>query len=490
MQRLRILISAHELSPSQGSECAEGWNLVTRIARYHNVTVLYARGSQFAPDAYEKAVSEWIAEHGNEHNIEFIAVPQPKTTLWLASINKRISKKGSSIGLPFLYSIGYNLWQKRAYKVATSSFLLSPFSLIHHLTSIHFREPGYLWKLPIPFVWGPTGGTLTIPPAFYRHIGLKQTVFEIGRSVSNALLLNWGRRVNQAIKKSTLILAFSEEDQKVFQAREAKRVEVMLDAGCEIEDQGTKRPRDQETIFPSLSPSVSRSLSLHVLWVGQLIRRKALNILLKAVAGDEDLRNNVKITVIGDGPLRSYYEKLAHELFSVTRHSSLVTSSQSRITFLGQLPRTAVFDHMRHADVLVHTSYREATSNVIPEALSCGLPVICHDISGMAVAITDECGIKIPLETYKESVAGFRNALKNLLPASPNLNHTLTTPHHTSPPLNHTLTTPHLTSPLLNHTSPYLTNLKSGALRRAEQLSWDSMASRIAQDYARIADQS
>ena len=23
---------------------------------------------------------------------------------------------------------------------------------------VGFREPGYMWKLPIPFVWGPVGG--------------------------------------------------------------------------------------------------------------------------------------------------------------------------------------------------------------------------------------------------------------------------------------------------------------------------------------------
>lgn len=23
---------------------------------------------------------------------------------------------------------------------------------------VGFREPGYLWKLPIPFIWGPIGG--------------------------------------------------------------------------------------------------------------------------------------------------------------------------------------------------------------------------------------------------------------------------------------------------------------------------------------------
>ena len=47
MIRLKVLIVAHEFSPEQGSECAVGWNYVTRIAEYHDVTVIYASGSQF-----------------------------------------------------------------------------------------------------------------------------------------------------------------------------------------------------------------------------------------------------------------------------------------------------------------------------------------------------------------------------------------------------------------------------------------------------------
>ena len=58
--RLNILISAHELNPYGGSECAEGWNVVTRLGKYHNITVLYARGSQVNPYSYEFAVKELL----------------------------------------------------------------------------------------------------------------------------------------------------------------------------------------------------------------------------------------------------------------------------------------------------------------------------------------------------------------------------------------------------------------------------------------------
>ncbi|MFA6126994.1 MAG: glycosyltransferase family 4 protein [Bacteroidales bacterium] len=448
MKRLKVLVSAHELSPYQGSECAVGWNLVTRIARYHDVTVLYARGSQFFPDAYETAIRNYYTENKNEFNIKFIAVPQPDTTLWLAAINKRISRNSSSIGVPFLYFIGYRLWQKSAYRMAKTQ---EPFDIIHHLTSVTFREPGYLWRLPVPFVWGPTGGTTNIPIRFYPFIGIRAASHEAFRAITNRLTLWFSYKISRAMKKSSLIYAFSAEDQALFQRRMVKRVEVMLETGCGEDDASSNQPATSNQ-----QPATSNHL--RVLWCGRLVNSKALDILLKALAGDQDLMNRVKLTIVGDGPLRSKYEKLIKKLFPPTCNPQPATN----ISFTGWLPRDQVVRCMRQSDVLVHTSYREGTSHVILEALSAGLPVICHDISGISIAVTGECGIKVPLVSYKKSVLGFRDAIRV---ASCKLQDASCS-----------------TQTATGNLQP-ATNLRSGALNRAKELSWDSLAERISTAY-------
>ncbi len=432
MNRLKVLISSHELSPDQGSECAIGWNLVTRIAQYHDVTVLYARGSHVSQDAYEKAITGWIEKFGNPYYINFIAVPQPRIAILLIRLNRFFSKKSSSIGSPLLFFIAYRIWQRETLRIATRLNKIDRYQIVHHLTSLSFKEPGLLWRLNVTFVWGPTGGNSTLPVSFYRHIGFRTAVYEAMRAVTTPLALHLGQRINQAISKSSLIYAFSENDQDKFRKRGAKEVKVMLDAGCAPAFAGMTREVSELENFNS---------KLKVLWCGQLIKRKALDILLKAVAGDPFLKENVEITVVGDGPLRNHYERSARNLIPDIRY---------QVTFVGLLPRDQVFNYMKSSDVLVHTSYREATSNVIPEALSFGLPVICHDISGMAIAIKDECGIKVPLKSYEESILGFRNALLRMVEGE--------------------------------------VDLRSGALRRAAELSWDSMAETIATDYLRIVE--
>lgn len=54
MKKLNVLIVAHEFSPSQGSECAVGWNIINNLYKFHNVTVIYAKTNQFKTSNYKK----------------------------------------------------------------------------------------------------------------------------------------------------------------------------------------------------------------------------------------------------------------------------------------------------------------------------------------------------------------------------------------------------------------------------------------------------
>ena len=106
---------------------------------------------------------------------------------------------------------------------------------------------------------------------------------------------------------------------------------------------------------------------------------------------------------------------------------------------------------MKESDFFIHTSYREAASAVILEAISNGLPVICHDVSGMALAVSDDSGIKIPLVSYNLSIKLFAEA----------------------------------TSKLINNKA-MLDTKTLASFRRAEELSWKKKAQIIANDYIEV----
>jgi glycosyltransferase involved in cell wall biosynthesis len=118
------------------------------------------------------------------------------------------------------------------------------------------------------------------------------------------------------------------------------------------------------------------------------------------------------------------------------------------LTWTGKLPMDQAIDRMAAADALVSTSVLEATSLVTVEAISLGLPVLCHDACGMAVAITDDCGIKVPMVDPATSAAGYAAAIRRLAD-EPGL----------------------------------LERLSAGSLRRAKELTWDAIARTIAAGY-------
>lgn len=429
MKRLNVLIVAHEFSPDQGSECAEGWNLVTRIAKHHDVTVLYASGSQFSNDSYVKAIKNFYQHNSPIPGLKLINIDQPVMTKFFVNFNKSFTKIGS-IGLPVLYFTGYKYWQKAVYKRVKILHRINHFDIIHQLTQITFREPGFLWKFNVPFVWGPTGGTSTIPKGFLSMLSWKSLLFEKIRAFSNFYQFNFVNRIVQANKRSALIYCFTNEDGVRFKKRARGKIKLMLDAGT-----NSKKINDVSLVKKD-------STVITGIWCGQLIERKAALILLKALALGKFSKQKLRIIIIGSGPLETSLHKLAEEL------------KIDNIEWISRVSHDKIFELMSAADFFVHTSYREATSNVIPEALSMGLPVICHDANGMSIAVNENCGIKIPLISYEESVKGFCQAINSILEDKELLN-----------------------------------KIKAGAVIRSNEISWDSMAETIAEDYIKICNE-
>jgi glycosyltransferase involved in cell wall biosynthesis len=427
VKRLRVLVSAHEFCPYKGSECAEGWNIVLGLAAFHDVTVLYASGSQFKHQEYKETIDKYFEENKSIVGLSLVNIEQPYFTKKISFINKHFLRI-SAIGLPVLYFIGYHFWQKAALKKAIKLHQTMNFDLVHQLTQITFREPGYLWKLGIPFVWGPTGGNSNLPASFRKDLSFRARVFEKLRTVSNSIQFNLTARVKKANTLAKIIYCFSKEDAILFQNRANGEVKLMLEAGTYQHD----------SIFEKTE---IKGEKLKVIWCGQFIERKDPLLFLQSIVLNTATRNLLEITIIGAGPLKSKIDQFI-------KHQSI-----ENVTIRSGVSHDDIFKLMHAADFLVHTSFREATSNVILEALSCGLPIICYDINGMSVAVDNTCGIKIPLVSRAEGCIGFNNAMMRLIADR-----------------------------------EFLQSLKNGAENRADLISWEKIIETIALDYHKITD--
>jgi glycosyltransferase involved in cell wall biosynthesis len=123
--------------------------------------------------------------------------------------------------------------------------------------------------------------------------------------------------------------------------------------------------------LPQASESSSSRARTEIIFVGQLIRRKGLDVLLEATRPLLAEYADLYLTIVGTG------EELL-ELEGLIQRSGV----EDRITLAGVLPAEQVRARMSAADVLVLPSRWDGWGMVINEALSVGVPVIVSDRCG------------------------------------------------------------------------------------------------------------
>src|SRR5207302_1733788 len=107
--------------------------------------------------------------------------------------------------------------------------------------------------------------------------------------------------------------------------------------------------------------------------------------------------------ILGDGPERSRLEELAARL-----------GVRDRVVFWGKLPRAQALEKLAGCEVLVHPSLHDSGGWVCLEAMAAGRPVICLDLGGPGLQVTDATGIKAPALMPGQVVKGLAEAIKRM----------------------------------------------------------------------------
>ena len=138
-----------------------------------------------------------------------------------------------------------------------------------------------------------------------------------------------------------------------------------------------------------------------VLSVGTLMNRKGQDLLIRALTGLPD----VTLLLVGHGPDRDTYQKLAEEL-----------GVAGRIGFLGAVPHDDLPAIYSAADVMALPSASEGLANAWVEALACGTPIAISDVGGARELLTDAQAGRI-VERTPEALA---STLREMLSETPN----------------------------------------------------------------------
>jgi hypothetical protein len=229
-----VLISAFSCNPEKGSEPGLGYHYIRALAEQCDLTVI-------TEELHNRVAIEKRCESDpGLRGIEFHFIPWPSVT----------SDGNPNDGVNFVrYYRYYRQWQRAALQRARSLAASHKFDLLHHLTMTGYREPGYLWSLPLPFVWGPIGGFVMMPWRFLPSLGPRGFRQCAVRNVLNAIQARCSPRVRQAVRAARVLFASTSVDRSAL-ARFYRRDAILLgENGADIsqlaEPRQLSRTRDE-----------------------------------------------------------------------------------------------------------------------------------------------------------------------------------------------------------------------------------------------------
>ena len=409
-ERPRVLQLSYSCMPNRGSEPGMGWNRAVESAKRFDTWVICRE------DDCREEIEEYLDRHGPVEGLHFEFIPS-------TSLERKMGRFSG------LRHVANNLWHRRAFEVAKRLHEEIQFDLVHQVTYCSYREPGYLWMLDAPFIWGPVGGAQNYPWRFLRTAGLLPAMQEGLRNILNEVQMRFSPRVRRAARRAELLLAANTTNRDAIVR--AHQVEAIT---------------FPETGMQGLSLNHSRKHHggpLRILWCGVLEPRKALHLLIEALSQlPRDL--SWELHVVGTGPQANRLQRMA-KAFGVSE----------RISWLGFIPHREALARFDWADVFAFTSLRDTSGTVVLEALGAGLPVVCLDHQGAADIVESSCGIKIPVTSPKSAVADFTAAIERLA-----------------------------------RDAEWREELAQGSLRRAEYYLWTEQGTRMAECYRRVLRQS
>jgi glycosyltransferase involved in cell wall biosynthesis len=365
---MKILLSTFACEPGLGSEEGVGWNTVIQTAKYHETWVL-------TRNFCRPFIEEELAKNPNP-NLHFVYLdPFGWSEDWK--------------GRQGLLQLHYYLWQIWAYFIAKKLHKEINFDIVRHVTYVKHWSPSFVSLLPVPFIWGPVGGAESAPRAFFQQYSRRGKIYEILRDIAQGL----GERdpfAGMTARRSALALATTEQTADRLRWMGAKNVKVFSQVGlskAEIEQM-------QQDSWPADSP-------VRFITVGRLLHWKGVHLSLQAFAKANLAQ--AEFWIVGDGPERQRLEALAQELGIV-----------ERVKFWGNLPRQETLKKMGEAHALLHPSLHESGGFVCAEAMTVGRPVICLDLGGPAVQVTDQTGFKVPAHNPEQAVEALAEAITRI----------------------------------------------------------------------------
>ncbi len=360
----KVLLSAYSCNPSKGSEPGNGFNWADQLAKYgHQV---YCITTSKGKEPIEKAIQ-------NNPNLEVAYVDLPfgldKMYHW------------TQLGM-YLH---YLTWQWYAYRHAKQAHKKIGFDLVHHVTWGSLQQGSFMYKLPIPFLFGPAGGGQKAPKAF-RSYFQEHWATEVKREKISNILQKMNPACKAMARKAKVVLATNLDTLSMAKEMGAKEAVHILDAAL------------PSSFFENARmPDVNNEVGLKLLWIGRFLPRKGILLVLD-VMKELKIYSNITLTVVGDGEMRDAFLNKVKEY-----------ELENQVNWVGKVPFAQVSTYYANHDAFFFTSLRDSSPAQLIEAMAFGLPVITLDLHGQSLMVKPDRGYKASVESPDKTIQELTN---------------------------------------------------------------------------------
>lgn len=366
---MNILIHTWDLSKYRGSEFSVSYNYIKSMEKYHKLFVAFASNSYEREDYSElKELTEELT------NCTFITI-KPNSYMKLC---KKIEAKFPSYINNIIKYAYYKEWEKRLYSYIKTSNFINSIDCIHYVGPAGYHEPGYLWKLKKPYIWGAISGFENINKVLAKKLFARKFVLYTKKYL-NILTIKFNPRIRKALEKTDIVVAATISNKQIIESNFKCR-KVMY-----FPENLMRISKDDILSTEYLKDKYSNVKKLTILWIGNIEPRKMPNLLIDSLRCIKS--KNIQVYCIGGG-------------------SSFIKDNCDIgfVKFINKIPRDEVEKYWKIAHLHIITSAHEANTTVLFEAMEHCVPTLTTDICGMHDIVKDNTGIKIPVDTYQNVV--------------------------------------------------------------------------------------
>jgi glycosyltransferase involved in cell wall biosynthesis len=372
---VKILLSSIACHPEHGSEGGVGWKAATALSKGHEVHVLTSTSER---QAVEQALA--TREHPGL-SFTYFGTDAPYLE------NRLVARLQSWAR--------YLTWTQQSLEIARALTAQQLFDVAHHVTYSSWRVPSPLWRLELPFIWGPVGGAAEYPSHLLGKLATRSAIYELMRRLSNRQATR-SSALRDCAQNSAAVIASNKETFDKLLVLRGRSDGMHLLFPTFFTDQQIAMFRCDPADKPPADP-------IRLFAGGNIIGSKGLVFALEALQIAAQRGIKWRLVVGGYGPEVPFLKKRARAL-----------GIDQWIDFHMGFSGEDYISKLKESHVFILPSFRENAGITMLEAMLSGCVPVIVDASAQASVVDQTCGFKITVDTADRITAGLANAVELL----------------------------------------------------------------------------